>query len=115
MRISTLISFSFVGLALFATLPAMAMDRAFPPNIKRGKMIPAPHPAVVIDGRSRMLAIGSHIWTTENLIEQPAALRGEDIVINYTETEQGEIDRIWILTQEEANQPIRTQQQQSTQ
>jgi len=36
------------------------------------------------------------------MIEMPAALRGKDIVVNYTVDGMGYIDRIWILDSEEA-------------
>jgi hypothetical protein len=101
------------SLVLLIALPALA-DRPFPKDVKRGAMTPAAYPAIVIDGKSRTLAIGARIWNTDNLIEQPAALRGENIVVNYTETEQGEIDRVWILTKDEASQSIKAQQQQSS-
>lgn len=32
----------------------------------------------------------------------PAALRGSKFAVNYTEIESGEIDRVWILTADEA-------------
>jgi hypothetical protein len=34
----------------------------------------------------------------------PAAMRGSDLVVNYTVDSWGNIDRIWILTAEEAAQ-----------
>jgi hypothetical protein len=36
------------------------------------------------------------------MIEMPAALRGSNIVVNYTVDGVGDIDRIWILTTDEA-------------
>jgi hypothetical protein len=90
-------------------LPAMAFERPFPSPTKRGKMSPAAHPEIVIDGKQRRLAPGSRIWNQNNLIEMPAALRGTDQVVNYTENSQGEIDRVWILTPEEANEPVAKQ------
>jgi len=91
------------------TLPAMAFERPFPALTKRGKMSPAPHPLIVIEGRTRQLSPGARIWNENNLIEMPASIRGSDIVVNYTENAQGEIDRIWILTPEEAIEPIAKQ------
>ena len=104
----------FASLVLLAALPVMAFGRPFPKDVKRGTMTPAPHPAIVIDGNMRTLASGARIWNTDNLIEQPAALRDEDSVVNYTENEHGEIDRVWILTKDEASQSIKAQQQQQS-
>lgn len=89
-------------------LTAMAFERPFPPVAKRGTMSPAIYPAVVIDGTTRSLAPGARIWNTDNLIEMPAALRGSDFVVNYTENGQGEIDRIWLLSADEARHPAPT-------
>lgn len=90
-----------ITLAL-AMMPSYAFDRPFPANTKRGTMTPAVYPEIVIDGKSRTLSAGARIWNEENLIEQPASLRGNGLSVNYTENEAGEIDRVWILTREEA-------------
>ncbi|TFW09323.1 hypothetical protein E4K72_06595 [Oxalobacteraceae bacterium OM1] len=95
--------------AVLILMSGLAAARPFPASAKRGTMSPAPYPAIVIDGKSRHLVPGARIWNSENLIEMPAALRGSDFKINYTETEQGDIDRVWILTPEEAKEPIALQ------
>jgi hypothetical protein len=98
---------SFLLVSVFAQ-PALA-DRPFPQNAKRGKMTPAPYPDIVVEGQMRQLAPGARIWNENNLIEMPASLRGSDLTVNYTEDGQGNIDRVWILSTEEAREPI-TQQ-----
>lgn len=95
--------FLIVFLSAVVTFPALAVDRAFPPGAKRGMMSPAPYPAVVIDGKTRNLSTAARVWNQDNLIEVPASLRGTDFVVNYTENEQGDIDRVWILSRDEAN------------
>ena len=79
-------------------------------------MTPAAYPEIVIDGASRQLSPGARIWGDNNLIQMPASLRGSDLPVNYTEDNQGQIDRVWILTTEEASETIaqQTQQQQQT-
>lgn len=57
----------------------------------------------------RHLSPGALIRNEDNLVQMPASLRGSSFVVNYTENDQGEIDRIWILTAEEASQPITRQ------
>jgi hypothetical protein len=95
-----------VGLILSATiLSAMAFERPFPATAKRGTMSPAVYPTIVIDGTTRRLSAGGRIWNTDNLIQMPATLRSGDYVINYTETLQGDIDRIWVLNPQEAEKP----------
>ena len=92
-----------------AALPALAGDRPFPQNARRGTMTPANYPEIVIDGQPRQLAPGARIWNTDNLIEMPAALRGSDLAVNYTEDPQGAVDRVWILSPEEASEPLAQQ------
>ncbi len=94
---------------LIAALPALAFDRPFPSNTKRGQMTPGLHPTIFINGKARTLSAGAQIRNENNLIEQPASLRGEGFIVNYTETPDGNIDRVWILTRDEARQPIKTQ------
>jgi hypothetical protein len=99
--------------ALFAvslfSFSTWASDRPFPATTKRGRMTPEAYPDLQIDGKPRHLAPGARIWNTENLIEMPAALRGSDLIVNYTENNQGDIDRVWILTPAEASEPLAQQ------
>lgn len=86
-------------------LSAQAFERPFPEVAKRGKMSPAIYPTLVIDGTTRRLSAGGRIWNTDNLIQMPATIRDGEYIVNYTETLQGDIDRVWILTAEEAQKP----------
>lgn len=88
-----------------------AFDRPFPPVAKRGTMAPAAYPHIVIDGTTRRLSPGARIWNQNNLIVMPASVRGNDLTVNYTEDAQQQIDRVWILSADEARRPLRTQTQ----
>lgn len=101
--------FSLFCLAMLLAQPAFAFERPFPQNTQRGKMTPAAYPMIVIEGKTRQLAPGARIWNQNNLIEMPASLRGSDLVVNYTEDKQGEIDRVWLLTADEIRVPIHQQ------
>jgi hypothetical protein len=94
---------------LLAVTNAWAGDRPFPQNTKRGTMTPASFPEIVIDGKTRHLAPAARIWNAEGFIEMPAALRGTDHAVNYTVDMQGDIDRVWILTTDEAREPLQKQ------
>jgi hypothetical protein len=85
------------------TLSAYAFDRPFPPTAKRGTMSPSIYPTIIIDGKARNLSVSARIWNQDNLIEQPASLRGNGFTVNYTQTQEGEIDRVWILNSDEAS------------
>ncbi|MDO9422387.1 MAG: hypothetical protein Q7T66_17125 [Herminiimonas sp.] len=67
-------------------------------------MTPAASPTIIIDEKTRTMTAGARIWNQNNTIDMPAALRGSKIPVNYTEITSGEIDRVWILTAEEAKQ-----------
>ncbi|SHN42566.1 hypothetical protein SAMN05192549_114107 [Duganella sacchari] len=95
-------------LAVLVTVPALAIDRPFPSNILRGKFTPGYFPDITLDGKARQLSPAARIFNQDNRIEMPAALRGKDLVVNYTVDGMGNIDRIWILTPEEAAQKVLT-------
>jgi hypothetical protein len=94
--------------AMLAAWPALAIDRPFPANTLRGKMTPGYFPDVGIDGKARQLSPAARIFNQDNMIEMPSALRGKDIVVNYTVDGMGTIDRIWILDRDEAAQKLPT-------
>jgi hypothetical protein len=95
-----------ISCALVAvTLSAHAFDRPFPQTAKRGVMKLAPYPAVIIDDKMRRLSAAARIWNQSNLIQVPASLSGDQFIVNYTQDMQGDIDRIWILTDDEAKKP----------
>lgn len=91
-----------------AASPAQAFERPFPPEALRGKMTPGAFPDVSIDGKARRLSPSARIFNQENTIDMPGSLRGRDIVVNYTVDAMGNIDRIWILTRDEAAQKVPT-------
>ena len=95
-------------LAAALALPALAIDRPFPANILRGKFTPGYFPDITMDGKARQLSPAARIFDEDNRIEMPAAVRGKDLVVNYTVDSMGNIDRIWILTAEEAAQKVPT-------
>ena len=88
--------------AALIALPALAFDRPFPPTTLRGKMTPGYYPDITIDGKARKLTPSARIFNQDNTIEMPASLRGSNIVVNYTVDGLGDIDRVWILTADEA-------------
>jgi hypothetical protein len=97
-------------LLVMTTLSASAFDRPFPPSVKRGVMSPGFYPVIIIDGQTRHLSAGARIWNQDNLIEMPASLRGSGFAVNYTEDIQGDIDRVWMLSNEEAAKNLETLQ-----
>lgn len=103
MQRRTLLALAMLGLSI-AAVPALADERVFPPEAKRGRLTPGYFPDITLDGKPRRLSPAARIFNQDNLIEVPAALRGSDIVVNYTQNADGDIDRVWLLTPEEARQ-----------
>ena len=89
-----------------AALPAAALERNFPDTVQRARVTPSVYPAIVINGKVRNLSAGARIWNEDNMIEQPASLRGSGMPANYTENGEGDIDRVWLLSPEEARIPL---------
>ncbi len=81
---------------------ASAFERPFPANAKSGMVQIVDYTQVLIDGKARTLASGARIWSTDNLTVVPNALGEASHRIAYTENPDSTIDRIWVLTDEEA-------------
>ena len=90
---------------LVATVSAHAFERPFPPIAKRGTLSTENYPTITIDDKVRTLSPGAWIKNQNNTIDMPVTLRGQVFIVNYTENQQGEIDRVWILSNEEARKP----------
>lgn len=93
-------------LALALACPAWAGERLFPAYALRGTFTPGYFPDITLDGKPRQLSPAARIFNQDNRIELPAALRGKNIVINYTVDGLGNVDRIWILSAAEAAQKL---------
>ncbi len=93
-----------MGIALSAT----AVDRWFPAGAKRGVASFAAYPKLAIDGVERTAGPGLRIWNTHNRIQFRSNTKGDKVIINYTEDAYKYIDRIWILTPQEAAKPLKS-------
>jgi hypothetical protein len=87
------------------SIAAHAFERPFPQIAKRGTLSMKDYPSIEMDGKERKLSVGAWIKNQNNTIDMPITLRGRDFTVNYTENLQGEIDRVWILSPEEAKKP----------
>ena len=88
-----------------AAVSAWSFERPFAPTAKRGQLSMEEYPSISIDGKERRLSAGAWIRNERNTIDMPVSLRGRRYVVNYTENAQGELDRVWILSPEEAQRP----------
>jgi hypothetical protein len=96
---------------LLATLAfsAMALERNFPASTLRGKLTITNYPAITINGDALRLASGSRIWNVKQRTQVPSSLGRATYLVNYTLNKRGDVDRVWILTADEAGQKVETQ------
>ncbi|HEX7644440.1 MAG TPA: hypothetical protein VF472_19705 [Burkholderiaceae bacterium] len=99
-------------LVLLAALcsTAWAAPRNFPANTLRGTFTATVYPQVVINGKTMQLAPGAKIYSQQNTILMHTNLTGSALVVNYTVDNMGFVNRVWILTNEEAALTLPTQQ-----
>ncbi|KAF3997642.1 hypothetical protein [Glaciimonas immobilis] len=90
-------------------LPALAFDRTFPATTLRGNMTITAYPAITVGKATLQLSPGSRIWGQNHLTQIPVSLGSSTYLVNYTQNFQGDVDRVWILTTDEASQSIETQ------
>ena len=108
MRLHRILSCLSLGLARVA--PAHALDRLFPPQTKRGELSNVDFPTVKINGAERKLSAGAWIKNENNTIDMPVTLKGRQFTVNYTEDNEGNVNRVWILSPAEASVPLPKQQ-----
>jgi len=95
-------------LSLLVSTISYAADRPLPANARMGEISSLAR-TIVIDKKARQLTAGAQIRNQQNTLIQPQTLvnilSGQladiDVPILYTENNQGQIHRIWILTAEE--------------
>ncbi|TCS38329.1 hypothetical protein EDC30_10264 [Paucimonas lemoignei] len=92
-----------VALMLLA-VSAFAFERPFPQIAKRGTFTMGSSPEITLNGKPRRMSAGGRIFNENNLVQMPVSVTGNDLVVNYTEDYEGNVDRIWILTAREAAQ-----------
>lgn len=105
MRPQTILRSIALAAALVSCWPAQALQRTFPPAALRGTLSTVDYPTIRMNGTARKLAPGAWIRNDRNTVDVPSSLAGRQYTVNYTENPEGDIDRVWILTPEEASQP----------
>jgi hypothetical protein len=109
MRANTVKTGSIVGLifslCLAVSNSSYAEDRPLPADGILGTLKPSAIPKIVIDGKPVTLTGGAQIRNQKNFIVQVGALSGSasspDVNVLYKKSRQGQIDRIWLLTDQE--------------
>ena len=101
-----------IGLA--ASVAAGAQVRSIPADARRGLLTHIEGTSVNVretafflswsDGKTMRLSSGAQIRDTSNRIIQPTAVPSR-VVVKYTLDAEGNVHRVWILTQQEVAQP----------
>ncbi len=80
-----------------------AGGRNFPVGTLRGRFMVVSPPDIQLDGQAERFAPGGRIRSAQNMLVMPAAIVGQNLVVNYTRDAAGLVSQVWILTPEEAN------------
>ena len=86
------------------SLSALAIPRHFPANTLRGTLSAGMYPQIKINGQAQTLAPGAKIMSQQNTIVMPSTLMNNVYIVNYMFDNQGLVNMVWILTNEELAQ-----------
>jgi hypothetical protein len=81
---------------------AAAGGRNFPLGTLRGSFMVVNAPEIRLDGQPERLSPGARIRSAQNMLVMPAAITGQNLLVNYTRDAAGLVREVWILTPEEA-------------
>jgi hypothetical protein len=85
---------------------ANTATRQFHQNVQRAEMQMTAPPQLLLDGKPARLSPGARIRNTNNILLMSASLVGQKFTVNYLRDPVGLIHEVWILTPEEARQPL---------
>lgn len=80
---------------------AAAGGRTFPIGTLRGQFMVLNPPEIQLDGQAERLAPGAQIRSAQRMLVTPAAIVGQNLLVNYTRDAAGLVRQVWILTPEE--------------
>lgn len=83
---------------------AQAVQREFPAKALRGSMVVTQPPLVAMDDRPTRFAPGARILDTSNKLVRSATLINQELVVNYTLDQRGQVHQVWLLTEAEAKE-----------
>ena len=89
-------------LLLCISLNALADDRSFPAQAKRGALSITKMADLVIDGKLKLTTPSTRIYSEDGMLITASTLDAVKAPVNYIENEFGEIETLWLLTAEEA-------------
>ncbi|WP_212745114.1 hypothetical protein [Hydrogenophaga sp. 2FB] len=93
-----------LGLLTAAAAHAQAVQRNFPAKALRGTLVVAQPPLVAMDDQPTRLSPGARILDIHNNLVRSASLINQELVVNYTTDQRGQVHQVWILTEAEAKE-----------
>ena len=105
-KIQVIQLFLVMFLIMLSSPVASQLHRNFPTDSKLGKLTAVSFPQFTINGQVMMMGAGGQIRGVDNLIILPNVANYIGMV-RYQLDIAGNLHRVWILTQEEANQAER--------
>ena len=81
---------------------AAAGGRNFPVGTLRGKFMVLAPPEIKLDGDLERMSPGARIRSAQNMMVMPAAIIGQNLLVNYTRDASNLVSQVWILTADEA-------------
>jgi hypothetical protein len=82
--------------------------RKFPDKALRGRMKVVQAPEILIDGKPERLSPGSRIRDPQQRLVMSASITNQELTVNFVRNPLGEVHEVWILTELEAKQKIKT-------
>jgi hypothetical protein len=96
----------FVLLAALGVLSSSAafaqVQRAFPQNALRGKLVITAPPEIALNDKAARLAPGARIRDPANMLILSGAIVAQPLLVHYTLDTLGLVQDVWILTPQEA-------------
>jgi hypothetical protein len=87
-------------------LPALAQVRSIPLDVARGYVQHVQEMVIAIDGKPLILSPSATIRDQNNLIIVPMALPQNGTLAEYQLGIDGQVQRVWLLTPDEAARPV---------
>jgi len=86
------------------TAHAQAVQRSFPAKALRGSMVVVQPPLVAMDDRATRFSPGARILDSRNNLVMSSTLVNQELVVNYTLDQRGQVHQVWLLTEAEAKE-----------
>jgi hypothetical protein len=88
--------------------PRAFVGRQFPAKAQRGTLQVVQGAEILIDGKPERMAPGARVRGPNNVLVMTSALDGQRYVVNYLREAYGNVHQVWILTELEKKQKLKT-------